>query len=643
MGSISRGGILRRILAVTVAVGVAAAVFFLRRGGVLHGLPALVFALLLVVILPSASFLSRRLLLGGAIFLGWMPLLWWVKLPVPRVDRVGVTLAAISGVLALWVLWAPGVRIRARRLVPRVGLIDTMPFAAAGLATWTVWPLLGSSVGVRSLGLLMKTGYDHAAHLAMAFMARAGGAIVPMLGPAPNGSGWVWTEYPQHFHATVTALTELCSGPSLGDTATEVLRYGRSLGLVQVVIAALLAAGVAQLPRLRRNAMLAWPLGALLVAVFLFGPGSWGLSKAFPNFVLACATVGLAVLVAMPMSGQLKPLPVFALGGLIVATTHGWVLLAPLAVMACTLALFPLGRHLLPQTDGGWVRMIAVLAATVVASASVAKILATAGGAGALAAVNEVLPTGFTKLTFLLLTGGAATAVALAAYARRLDPESGTKGACLVAISATGFLLVGILGVYLYATVGQVSYYFDKLVIGVGLVSAAVLVAGVDLHVGNPPLIRGRVRRSAAILASILATLAALQVFGLAGVNFRAESDELIHSRVPAAERVLQAAELAESRPFGSTVYLAAMPGDTSLILAHQWQRALSVMWNYGSGPLFDNAGGKLSADRVAELVQPFLRVSPQRTAIVAPEILDSVRAAMPVELRSRVITWEDR
>jgi hypothetical protein len=96
-----------------------------------------------------------------------------------------------------------------------------------------------------------------------------------------------------------------------------------------VIIVGLLAAGLAQLPNLRRRPVLAWPCGALVAGAFVFGKGSWALSVGYPNFVLASATAGLAILLAMSMSGELNPLRVFALGGLIVATAHGWVLLAP--------------------------------------------------------------------------------------------------------------------------------------------------------------------------------------------------------------------------------------------------------------------------------------------------------------------------
>ena len=247
-GSI-RGERLRRVLAVVIAAGVAAAVFFLRRTGVLEGIPALVFTVLLVLILPLSSVFSRRILLAGAIFLGWMPLLWWVRLPVPQVDRVGIVLALIAGALAFWLLWAPDVRARARRLVPQVAVIDAMPFAAGGLAAWTVWPLFNIPGAGRLLQLLSDdAGWDHCAHSAMVLMIRAKGVVEPMMGPSPDGSAWNWSVYPSHPHAAVASLIDLHSGTSVGDIATEVIGYGHGVALMVVLVAVLLAAGVAQLP-----------------------------------------------------------------------------------------------------------------------------------------------------------------------------------------------------------------------------------------------------------------------------------------------------------------------------------------------------------------------------------------------------------
>jgi hypothetical protein len=609
--------------------------------GVLEGIPAVAFAVLLAAILPWSTHLSRRLLLAGALFLGWMPLLWWLRLPVPAVDRVGLTLAIASGALAGWVLWAADARARAKRLIPQVGIVDAIPFVAAAVAAWTTWPLLSSSGGDRSLSILMSRSWDHVAHFAMVMVIRTQGAIGPMLAPATGGP-WTYHGYPQHFHATAAALIELYSGTVVGDAATEVLRYGRGVALVQVLTAGLLAAGVAQLPGLRRRAVIAWPLAALVVGAFLFGPGSAALSTGYPNFVLACATVGLAALLAVPMSRELVPLRVFALGGLIVATVHAYVILAPLAIVAVAVAFVPLSRSRWPRSRTASAATIAALMATAVASAAVVPMLASVGGAGSLTIGDA---PSFAP-SYLLIASGMAIAAALAAYVRGQDTEAAMKGVGLAAIPGTGLLLLGILGAYQFATAGQLSYYFGKLAVAVTLVSIVALAAGVAIQIEPVSPRRSPARRSVAALASLVAALAALQLFGLAGVRYRLDAGALSRGPAVASQRLLHAAAVGQAQPYGWTVYVAAMPGDPAPQLADYWQRVLSLTLSSGGGPDASPTLASIVAvdgvglDEAAEVTRKLLDDVPGRAVVVAPEIANQVRRLLPAELRSRVITW---
>jgi hypothetical protein len=651
-----KGEYLRRILALSSAAGVAAAVFFARRTGVLEGIPALAFAVLLVLVLPISSVLSRRILVGGSIFIGWVPLLWWVRLPVPQVDRMGILLALISGALVFWLLWAPDVRVRVRRLVPQVAVVDAMPLVAGGLATWTMWPLFNVPGAARLAQLLSDvSGWDHVSHSSMVLMMRAKGVMEPMMGLSPDGSAWVWSGYPQHPHAAVVSLIELQNGTSVGDAATEFIRYGHGVALMVVLVAVLLAAGVAQLPTLRNRGLIAWPLGAMTVAAFLFGLGSWSVSRAWWNWLVTCAAIGLAALLAVSMSGEIKPLKVFALGGLVVTTVHGWPLLAPLAVVAAAVAFVPNRRDLWPRTHGGWGAMIAVLVATVAASLAVLPILRAAGGMDAVTAQNDILSGKFTRLTPALLTGGAALAVTLTAYVRNRSRESAARGAGLAAVPVVAFLLMLAVAAYQLAVVHTVSYYFDKLVLGVGLICVPIVAAGVAVNLGPSPSLRGsRLRRSAALLASTSAALAALMLFGLSGLEYRLKAGQVFDAPAPVGERILGAAEVSLSRPFGESVYLGAMPGDPRASLSYYYQLSLSLMWTKKAGgrgsevlSVLDDAdksdGNRYDGLNLYGAVQAantLLEANADCTVIVAPEIADSVRGLLPAELRSRVLTW---
>ena len=106
-------------------------------------------------------------------------------------------------------------------MLPQLEAVDAILFAGIAVAAWIVWPLLGSAGGIDSLNILSGMGSDHAAHSAMAIQARGYGAIAPMLGSAPDGSGWAWENYPQNFHASIATLTEVYAGPKLGDAAKE--------------------------------------------------------------------------------------------------------------------------------------------------------------------------------------------------------------------------------------------------------------------------------------------------------------------------------------------------------------------------------------------------------------------------------------
>jgi len=635
----------RRLAAAVAATAIAATVFLLRRAGILDGIAAIVFAILLVLLLPFSNLLSRRILVAGALFLGWMPVLWWLPLPVPEVDRVGIVLSLLSGGLVGWVLWGAGLRIRARRLLPQVAAIDAMPVAAAGLTIWMARPLIVSPSGERSLNVLVNMGWDHVSHLAMAFTARTHGAIAPFLGNAPDGSHWVWSDYPQHFHAAITALTELHSGPVVNDVVTEVLRYGRSLGLAQVIIVGLLAAGVAQLPNLRRRPLLAWPCGALVSAAFLLGPGSWALSKGFPNFVWTCAVIGLIVLLATSTDGRVRALDVFALGGLVVATVHGWVLLAPIAVVGCVVALLPCRRDRWTLTRVGLAKVGMAFVATVAASAAVIPVLRGSGALEALGITNDLLDPGpmklpLMKLPYILPAGGIALATGLAAFVRKQSSGASERGIALAAVPGIGFALLGAMSIYLHATGGDVSYYFDKLLVGAGLVSVVVIVTAAELHVGPPVSQGGWVRRIAATLASLLAVAGVLFIFGTDGLRDRNQAGELKRQRVPAVERILDSVAVSESRPFGSTVYLAAVPEDPFPLLAYYWNRALTGMWTHGAGVDAEFPREVKTAEQAAEWVSAVLGADQERFVIVAPEIATGVRSLLPDGYAQRVLSW---
>lgn len=291
--------------------------------------------------------------------------------------------------------------------------------------------------------------------------------------------------------------------------------------------------------------------------------------------------------------------------------------------------------------------MIAALAATLAASAAVVPMLAGLGVNKTLTIVNDVL-SGLTNLSFPILTVGMTLAVAMAAYLRKQTSGSVViKGLSPAAVPLVGVLLAGGVALDQLVTMHQVSYYFDKLAAGIGLISVAALAAVVDFYFAAETPVETRSRKYVAVLASVLAAVAALQLFGLAGISYRDSAKGLIRSHAPATERVLQAVALTESRPFGATVYLAAMPDDRSSVLTYYWAVGPSRMWtsdtdnvaNFLNG-IAGASHGPLTIQQAADAARTLLADAPDRCILVAPEVLGPVRNLLAADLRSRVITW---
>ena len=636
-------------LAVGLLVGllVGGAAMLARLSGVLDGATALTGAALVAVAIPTSSVLSRRVLIAGSLFLGWAPLLWWVNLPVGSVGRMGPVLAVAAGGLAGWVASGADARLRLRRLVPRVTVLDAAPLAFAAATAWATWPLLSASSGDRMLNLLMKSGWDHAPHFAMVHVIRAEGAITPLLGPSPDGTAWVESSYPQHFHSTLVALTELASGPTVGDAATEVLRYGRGLALIQILLVAILTAGVAQLSGLRTRPALGFPLAGLVFAAFTMGPGAVSFASGYPNLVFAAATASLALLAATTCTDGFSAVRFAAICGLVVATAHAWLLLAPLAVGSACLALpSVMTRFRAP----GWRQWVSVGVVLIVAAIATLAVLPILSGSGAIGAITGGGAATYSMSVFLLSSLGA-LAVALSSATSLRD----IRASVLIAVPASALALVGGLGFYQLVKTGALAYYFGKLAVGASLVCIVALIVAVAVRTGTTE--PRRHRRIVTALVAAAGTAGLMQIFGYVGpqlatpfpgtsalLKYRNAARALMAAG-PSAEsqRLLGAAAVAQRQPFGETSYVAALPGDPIPLLADQWAHALSLTWtrrtteaarelNFGvafSGP-----------NQIADVVTRLVGHDRFRIIVMAPELLPVVRPLLPAAIRTHVVSW---
>jgi hypothetical protein len=579
------------------------------------------------------------------LILGWVPFLWWVPIGLGPFDRVGALLAVTTGVLVAWIAVAENYNSRARLLLPKLVGADVAILVAAAAATWATWPLLSSSSPQHTLTIMLN-GWDHVAHFGMVHVIDKQGAITPALSAAPDATNWVGSSYPQHFHATIAAIIELLRGTRVVTSPeSTLLDYGRMVALLQVLVAGLLAAGVLQLPAIRKRPAMAWPLISLVIAAFVFGPGTKALYTGYPNFVLACGTAGLTVLLSVSAIGRrVSSLWVLALGGLVVATTHGWALLVPMPLVAFCVVVPPStwrGSHKLTLR-----LLIAMIA---VASMSVLPILFY--GQSIVLAVGG-LPT--VGMASLLMISGAALGLTLMISIPDKNSELMQTRLLLLGVVGVGLgLLIG-LATYQLIQAGVLSYYFGKLATGVMLISSTVLIAAIAMLIGQAKAMRNP-SRLLLWSCSIFLTIAAIQTFGYVGPYYRYVAEEapfitwnngieLLEDDTSAA-RIIAAAGVSQKYPFASTVYVAAAPGEPVPQLADQWVRALSLNWSKGSdasGQTLGRVGisfgkGEHSAQAVTK---ELLDADDNRVVIVAPEALKVIRDNLPTEYQARVVTW---
>jgi hypothetical protein len=229
---------------------------------------------------------------------------------------------------------------------------------------------------------------------------------------------------------------------------------------------------------------------------------------------------------------------------------------------------------------------------------------------------------------------------------RRQTRESAIKGLGLASVAAVGMLILAFVGAYELITVGTFGYYFDKLETGVTLTGFAVLAASVCINVGSPPPALSRGRRSVAVLVAVLAVVGALQVQGVQGFEYLYKARLLTSEPAAEAQRLLDAAALAQTKPFGSTVYVAAMPEDPVAQLAEHWFSALSISYTSSEDQIANrfrylmNPWDGMDLDEASMVTLALLAEDPTRYVIVAPEVVTSLRESLPEEIRSRVITW---
>lgn len=617
------------LLALTAGLVVAVAVGLAHVAGLLEGYLALVVAFLLVVAVPSSRLGSRRLLLAAGFAAGLLPALWWWDLPLGALGRVGLVLAVLAGSLTSVVLWhgPAGAGRRARLLLPTWRAVDLAVAATAAFAALALRGMLAVRSGAEALASLMPA-WDNSAHTNMVLMIRRTGAVIPSLADPAAGDTWKFADYPAGYHAVVATVMELIGSSTPGPVAEEVLLSVRAEGLVLATAAVVLVAGLCALPTAPRRPVAVALGSAGVVGVLLLGPGASAFTSGFPNFVIGCAMAGAAVLLALSVPRVLAPVPLAALGGLVVGVAHSWVLLLALALPAVVLVAVPLRRAAWRAS-----RREVVLSAGVV-------VLTLAGLAQAALTLSKLAPT-----EVLVIPGGIVVpdstillAVALTAVAVPLASSARGSGRMpwLAAVPATGLVVAAGIGALQLRQSGELSYYFWKFALGVLLVGVVVLAAAVvGRRPATPPRVapEGRLGRWRTVAAVAIGCLALVEVHGLTGRStgeLHVDADQ-----VARATDLLHAAETVTDAGIDDAVYVRA---DDAVhpMNAQQWLLALTGTW---TGATQAQAGELLSVGTPAEVAA--LALGSGATLVASPQ--DVVTLGLQDQPADRVVTWSDQ
>lgn len=628
-----------------VALGVAQA----RLHGMIHGWPALGLLVLLALALPTSRFLSRRILLVSALGLGWVPVLWWWRLPVGELGHAGLLLAATAGLLAGWVTGGPRPGHRLRRVIPSPRLIDLFPLLAAGAAVWALWTWLSVRIGREALSLLL-IGWDNSIHEFMTGMIRVHGATMDTLPPAPDGSWWAGRDYPQSFHVISAMLTELMTSPKPGSLSTETVWFARNNAVILITVVTAVAAGICSVPHLRRRPMIALPAVTLVTAGFLLGPGATSFDLGHVNFLLACGLVVVTAAIAWSMPRVLMPLHLAALGGAVVGVAHNWALLMTMAAPAALAIVLPLRQPRWRGSPASWLGCLAVVAATGYGVLRAAQILATmTTGTALLDTPGGIItpPLGLVLATALAATSGLI-------MARRAVPG---RPLILALVPVSGLASMAAVAAQQLEHHTLLQYYFWKLTIAVELVSVTLLSVAVAVLVATWSVGHRTIgHRTVATVAALLVAMGMSQVFGYTGPGPQTMPSNMLSPLLAAAPRwsdrvdrplpivmpIFRALSVQAKHPRSTVVYLEVTDKDgVHPMNAEQWLRSLARTWSRHAGETDAMLMSSVSTGAdLARVTVNVLEQDPHVLVVVNPESVGKLRAAIPRPLRSRVLTW---
>lgn len=595
-----------------------------------QGTVLVVAAAVLVLTLPTAQRLDRRLAVNLAIVLGWLPMIGWLPVSAVPGGRMALCLAVAGGYTIGRGGW-PGLG-GARALVPHTRWSDLLIVATGAFAGWIAWPLLAASSAPAALSTLMS-GWDQAAHASMFLDQRSNGAAPQLASVWHAEASGTFDHYPQWLHSLLALLAELTGGPSAGSINSELMLFAHLQWVLFVLIAMFAAATAMQ--RLPYSASVAAPLlaTATVCSLVLGVPGAQSLFQGHVTFIVA-AVAAAAIVPLSPGVESHRPVVFVAICGLLVVAAS-WMLLFPLALAAACPALISAVRG---------VRRRALLRLVVLGSPAVASIVilcwisVSGGNATALDAGGALIrPTLLSAFAVPVVVGCVSWRVA-----RRRSGSNHRAGSLagvrtVAGMSAVGLAELAALAGYQWGTKGVLDYYWWKLALATQLIlllSAAPILFGALASYTMAGAAPTRRRRATSW------SLASLCILGLGtlgesppipSIAWSTGTHAALQAEATRQAPIARALLIMSTMPSGGTVQatvIAYRPGDPTGANIDEWLHTLTrtrtLHQAAQEGVLAAHPGQPVAVAR------QLLEVPGSQIFVTDPEIAARIESAVP-------------
>ncbi|MCU1524517.1 MAG: hypothetical protein JWO18_1411 [Microbacteriaceae bacterium] len=658
----------RSALAIVLGVAVAAIVILAALLQLVEGPIGLALVGVVLVLTPTARRLGRRLALNGSIGLGLIPLLWWVRLPLPNgIGRFDIVIAVLYGFIAYRLACGPTQRAT---ILPTFSRIDWVFVGEAALLVWLFRPFEKYSAGTGAVSMLMGAyGNDDVAHFNIFEMIRRNGVIGSGWGTPADGTLFAYVPYPQHFHALVAFAAESWIGPGISSVDREVGAFGVGTAIVISIAVITLVAAIVSLRQLRHSPGLAVIAAVAVPGFLVLGLGAQSFSYGFPGFLLAVIGTVIAIVLASD-TRRTRITQLLAVSALAILVAHCWSLFGPLAGLAwLVVVLRRPWRRFHRRLVAGSVEALVVLA-TVAAVGFAAWLVVDATRAAG--SPEQALATpGAVPVSPLTAMCAIAIAVIALAWARlslarrgvllRDRPWASAGLFGLVALVALG---EGVVLIYLqFRIVRSLGYFQYKFFNGLFLVVAILLV--VQVLVTIAPILAawnsGREpRRSASeiVTTTIGIGLVSLSILTFATIpanpqsslaDFRPQglivrNDLAIAAVTPNARvgRILEAAAVMADQPCARPVFVD--PGSKKKMAeANQWAMSLSATWTEGASSISSYIYERTELRSTAQIettIRTILEGAADRCVVLSPASLESLRPEVRSDFSGRLISW---